>query len=232
MSSIVYVPDDVGKQFFNKHGKIVTRRKYHLTKEEKISVKARWLKDIKDVDKSIREKAGRLFFNPYRKGIYYYQLQALFLLGANQWHSLFNILTKIEEIMSVVPVRLKGGKFSNAWVSFRGKSERDNAVRCKSHIGRIQENFIFFQRLGEKHPYGYKLKQVNAAVDMRRVSKRGMPNGAFYYRLSTYSSPKKAFPIRDYKRFKFLRHERKYISHKFIGIIVTKNKVIKQWGIK
>lgn len=229
MSSIVYNPDDVGKQVLSKYGRIVTRRKYHLTKEEKILARNRWLRDIKDVSKSVRKKVGRLFFNPYRKGIYYYQLQALFLLGANQWHSLFNILTKMEEIMSIVPVRLKGGEFSNAWDRFRGKSERDNAVRCKSHIGRIQENFIFFQRLGKKHPYGYKLKQVSAAVDMRRVSRRGMPNGAFYYRLSTYPSTKKAFPIRDYKRFKFIRHERKYISHKFIGTIITKNQVIKQW---
>jgi len=227
MSSIVYNQEDVGKQVISKYGKLVTRRKYHMTKEEETLAKSKWLEEVKDVKKSIRKKAGKRFFNPYRKGIYYYQLQALFLLGANQWHSLPDILTKMEKIMSTVPVKLKGGEITNAWLRFRGKSERDNAVRCKSYMGRIQENFIFFQRLGQRHPYGYKLKQVGAAVDMRRVSKRGMPNGVFFYRLHTYSSTKKAFPIRDYKRFKFVRHERKHISNRFIGTIITRHETIK-----
>ena len=227
MSSIVYDPDDVGKQIISKFGTIVTRRKYHMTDDEKALAKSRWLKEVKEVHKSTRKKAGKLFFNPYRKGIYYYQLQSLFLLGANQWHSFPDILQKMEKIMSAIPVRLKSGEMSNAWLRFRGKSERDNAIRCKSYMGRIQENFVFFQRLGQRHPYRYKLKKVGAAVDMKRISRRGMPSGIYFYRLHTYPSTKRAFPIRDYRRFKFVRHERKHISSRFIGTIITKHETIK-----
>lgn len=225
MSLISYSPDDVGKHIINKRGKIIKIRKYHMIEEEMKKTRRKWLLDVKEVDRRIRKKAGRLFFNPYRRGIYYYQIQALFLLGANQWHGLSNILKKIEDIMSTVPER---GIFSNAWEKFKGKSERDNALRCKDYIGRIQENFILLQRLTGRHPYGYKLKQVCVAIDTKRVSKRGMPNGIYYYRLSTYYSTKKALPLRDYKKFKFPRHEKKYISSRFIGTVITKNKIIKK----
>jgi len=226
MSDIIYNPEEAGKQVISKNGKLVLRRKYHMTEEEKTATRTSWLLDVRKVDKRIRKKSGRLFFNPYRKGIYYYQIQSLFLLGGNQWHSLSDVLKKIEAIMSAIPA--KGPGFFNAWEKYKGKSERDHAVKCKDHIGRIQENFIFFQRLGERHPYAYKLMQVGAAIDMKRVSKRGISNGIFFYRLSTYSNTAKAFPIRNYKRFKFLKHRNKYVSNKFIGTIITSDDVIKQ----
>ena len=90
---------------------------------------------------------------------------------------------------------------------------------------------VFFQRLAKLHPYGYKLKQACSAVDIKRVSSEDFPNGIFYYRLSTYDNTKQALPVRDYKEFKFPRHECKYVNYKFIGTIVTKNKIVSKGKI-
>ncbi|KKL08974.1 hypothetical protein LCGC14_2570520, partial [marine sediment metagenome] len=168
--------------------------------------------------------------NPYRKGIYYYQIYSMFLLGANKWHSLGNIKGKIEEIMSKVFV-LQNGTYIDQWQKFKTKSSRDLAIKCKDFTGRIQENMIFFQRLNKLHPTGYKLRQVRSAVDMKRINKKGFPSGCYYYRLSTYDRVDQALPIRDYSRFKFLQHERKYVSYKFIGTVVTRDKIITEGKI-
>ena len=196
-----------------------------MTEEEKELALKKWLKEISNVDQRIINKAGKFFSNPYRKGVYYYQIYSMFLLGANRWHSLSNIITKMEEIMSKVFVR-KGGIKINLWDKFRGKSSRESALRCKDSVGRVQENMIFFQRLNKLHPTGYKLRQVFSSVDMKRVSKRGFPSGCFSYRLSTYITIEEALPKRDYSNFTFPLHERKYVSYKFIGTIITKDKVI------
>lgn len=230
MSKIIYNPEDAGKSVLNSKGKLVKIRKYHLTEEEKITYRDRWLLDIADVDDKIKRKAGEKFFNPYRKGIYYYQIQTLFLLGANVWHSLPDIVYKLENYTSGIPVKksiIKEQGYHTAWDKFRGKSSRQMANTSKDYIGRIQENFIFFQRLSKLHPYGYKLYQVCSAVDIKRVSVPGFQKGAYFYRLSTYNTPAMAFPIRDFSKFEFDKHEGKYVNHRFIGTIVTKDKILK-----
>jgi hypothetical protein len=93
------------------------------------------------------------------------------------------------------------------------------------------ENFIFFQRLTQLHPYGYKLHQVGAAIDIKRVSRLGIENGVYYYRLSTYDKVEDAYPMRDYKKFDMPKHERKYVSRKFIGTVVTRDGTVVQ-GVK
>ena len=212
MIEIMYNPDEVGEIITDKNGKILRIRKYHLTPEEMVRNRKKWEKEVENVDKRTKKKAHKLFFNPYRKGIYYYQIQVLYLLGANSWHSLAQVVKKLELYMSNIPLKEPTPLMKNVWDKFRGKAQRSDALRCKDFVGRIQENFIFFQRLTRRHPYGYKLRQVGAAIDIKRVSKDGMPNGLFYYRLYTYSNTEKALPQRDLRDLKFTRHERKYVS--------------------
>jgi len=225
MLDIIYEPKDVGKEVISNRGKKTKLRKYHMTDNEMVLIRNKWLKETSYVNKAKHNQAGKYFFNPYRKGIYYYQIYSLFLLGANKWHNLANIIDQMEELMSGKVIN-KDGISMTAWERFRGKSSREASLRCKDYIGRVQENMVFFQRLNKLHPTGYKLRQVRSAVDMKRISKKGFSNGCYYYRLSTYSNIDKALPIRDFSKFTFPRHERKYVSYKFIGTIITKDKII------
>ena len=227
MSKIIYTPNDVGKEVINSHGKLTKIRKYHMTDKEQDFARSKWKKEIIHINKSIVEQAGPIFFNPYRKGVYYYQIYAMFLLGANIWNPLSEIVDKMEEIMSLRTIKIEGLS-KTAWERFRGKGNREAATRCKDYIGRIQENMVFFQRLNKLHPTGYKLMQVCCAVDMKRIDKSGFSNGCFFYKLHTYSSMEESLPIRDYRDFKFPRHERKYVNSKFIGKIYTKDKIISE----
>jgi len=229
MQHIVYDPAKVGTEFLNNKGKNVKIRKYHLTIEEIDKSRKRWEEEVKDIDKNIKDKAGDIFFNPYRYGIYYYQIQTLYLLGANKWHSLTDIVSKLENYTSQIPLKLsivKSKGYHTAWDKFRGKISREDASVAKDYIGRIQENFIMLQRLSMFHPTGYKLHQVHAALDVKRMSRRGFSQGVYFYRLSTYSNIDNALPIKDFSEFTFPRHEGKYISRKFIGTIVTKDRTI------
>jgi len=229
MQQIVYDPSRSGGEFLNSKGRNVKIRKYHLTIDEISRSRERWEEEVKTIDSGIRAKAGTIFFNPYRQGIYYYQVQTLFLLGANEWHSLTDIVKKLEEYTSEIPLKLsivRSKGYHTAWDKFRGKISRQDASVAKDYVGRIQENFIMLQRLSMMHPYGYKLHQVCAALDIKRMSMTGFSQGVYFYRLSTYQDQAKALPIKDFSSFTFPRHEGKYISKKFIGTIVTMDKTI------
>lgn len=225
MLDIMYNPKDVGKEVINNRGKKTVIRKYHMTEEEMTVARNKWKKETIKINKAYKDKAGIHFFNPYRKGVYYYQIYAMFALGANKWHKLSDIINKMEEIMSNQIIN-RDGVTLTAWDKFKSKASRSSSLRCKDYVGRVQENMVFFQRLNRLHPTGYKLMQVYAAVDMKRINKRGFPRGCYFYRLSTYNNINEALPIRDFSNFKFPRHERKYVSHKFVGTIITKDKII------
>ena len=139
MSKIIYKPSDAGKIILNKRGSKIRIRKYHMTKEEMKRNRERWLLDVLEVDKRTMEKVNKRFFNPYRKGIYYYQIQALFLLGAGSWHSFPRILSKIKSYMTDIKLP-EDSMFDNTWEKYRGKSNREQSITCKDYIGRIQEN--------------------------------------------------------------------------------------------
>jgi hypothetical protein len=229
MQQMIYDPSKAGDDFVNNKGKILRIRKYHLTDEEISKSKKKWQKEIVGIDEEIKIQAGETFFNPYRLGIYYYQIQTLYLLGANKWHSLTDIVRKLETYTSGIPLKesiVKSKGYHTAWDKFRGKSSRAWASVSKDYIGRIQENYIMLQRLSMMHPYGYKLHQVQAALDIKRVSKMGFEQGVYFYRLSTYGTQAEALPIKDFKDFTFPKHEGRYISRKFIGTIVTKDMTI------
>jgi hypothetical protein len=205
MSNFDYDPEDVGKSVVNSRGRIVVVRKYHLTEKEEKRAKEKFKIAIQNVPQSTKDKSGTKFFNPYRaRGIYYAQIQTLYLLGANEWYSYNEVRAKMQEFASSVEIVRRDGFFTrktNVWAEFERKTAKPNTVTSKDIFGRIHENMTFFQRLAKLHPYGYKLKQACAAVDIKRVSREGFPNGVFFYRLSTYKSPKKAIPIKDVSEF-------------------------------
>ena len=230
MINITYKPEHAGQEFLNHKGQKTRVRKYHLTDEEMLISKERWNIDVKEIDEKVKAKVGKIFFNPYRYGIYYYQIQTLFFLGANEWHSLADIVAKLEEYVSSIPLLptiVQGKSCRTAWDQFRGKNTRLWARSSKDYIGRIQENFVMLQRLSRMTPYGYKLYQVCSAIDMKRVSMSGFLQGLFYYRLSTYPNQAEALPIKDFSEFIFDKNESKYVNNKFVGTIVTMDKVMK-----
>ena len=227
MTEIIYKPEDVGITVINSKGKPTKIRKYHMTDIDIKRAKEKWIKELSITPnrEELARKAGKKFFNPYRKGIYYYQIQCMFLLGANEWHSLSTIISKMYSYMSDISLTYKDMN-SNAWERFRGKASRNFALKTKSYIGRIQENMTFFQRLNRLHPCGYKLMQVCSAVDIKRITVDNFPDGKYYYRLSTYESMDKALPIRDFSKFDFPRHESKYVNYRFLGKIITRDKTL------
>ena len=224
MIESTYKPEDVKKRIRNNRGNISVIRKYHMTEKEMRVAKERWDNETERDDKELKKLAGEHFFNPYRKGIYHYQIQVLYLLGANKWHNLSIIIQEMIRYMSKIEVE-KNGKITNAWELFKGKSCRERALRCKDFAGRIQENMITFQRLGKLHPCGYKLRQVYSAVDIKKATTHIVKNSIFY-RLSTYNDFSSAIPIRDYSKYDFKEKEHKLVNYKFIGKIITKDKVI------
>ena len=222
MTKIIYNPEKVGKQIQTEKGKNIIIRKYHLTEEEIARLTERWELEIREVDKEIREKVYPHFFNPFRRGIYHYQIKALYLLGASllgkgEWHDLKSIMNKLEEIMSFISCSRY--PFMTEWDIFRGKLPRKNSMKSKDEKGRVQENMLLLQRLGRLHPYGYKLRQACAAIDLKIIQKKDLL--LYFYRLSSYPTFEEALPIRDFEEFDIVKYNKKGINKKFIGTIYT-----------
>ena len=191
-----YEPSEAGKYVVNCRNKLVKLRKYHLTEEEMISQRKKWEVLVKDVPESIKIKAHPNFFNPYRvRGVYFGQVQALYLLGANSWHPYKQIRDEMEKFMSSISV-VYNGKSSTSWEKFSRKTPREGANKTRDIFGKIHENMIIMQRLNKLNPYGYKLRQVSAAIDIKRISVENISKGIYLYRLSTYDSPEKAIPMK------------------------------------
>ena len=224
MDRYVYKPEDVGRVIVSTRGNNVTIRKYHLTDKEIATLRTRWEEYTAKDPKKLKDAVGPLFFNPYRRGIYFAELTALYLLGANEYHSFVDVKTKTRELMEQMTTSKKSAKDAgvSAWQDFIGKTPKGSPKRSKDETGRIQENMIFMQRLAGQHPSGYKLRQACASVDIKKVTKDGLPNGAIFYRLSTFGSFDDSLPTRDIESYEPAPTEKKYFSRKFMGKIVTK----------
>jgi hypothetical protein len=185
---------------YNKLGKNIIPRKYHISSTQFESLKNIWEKDISNVSISIKKKASNKFFNPYRSnGIYYSQIKALFLLGSNEWHTYVEIKNKMKDILILKYNR--HGK--NLWESFENKEPRSSAILVKDTYGKIVDNFKILQRLGGINPYGYKLKQLCSCIDIKRDK-----DGLYYFRLNTSFENedlvKPLYDIKDYENNKAL----------------------------
>lgn len=225
---IMYNPEDVGKEIISKRGKPTKQRKYHLTEKQIEKSRENHREYCASLPEEIREKAGEFFFNPYRKGIYWAQIQSLYELGANEWHEFTKVMKRIEEIAAQVPAStlINGKKYTtNQWENFRSKRPKAG-TNSKDYIGRLRENFIFMQRLSCHHPSGYKLRQAHASLDLKKVTKPGFSSGVYYYRLGTYETEKESIPVRDFSEYVFDKDERHFYTYKFVGKIITRDKVI------
>jgi len=178
-------------KIMNRRGNLVRPRRYHMTEADKKKLKARFDESVKDVSLDIKKKAGKKFFNPYRQaGIYYGCVQSLYLLGANTWHEYTKVYNKISQLMT----EIIDGRKRSSWSKFANRSPRKTegieVSTAKDDEGRIKQNMRVLQRLKGIHPYGYKLKQLCACIDVKRGK-----NGKFLFRLNTsFKSPEDARP--------------------------------------
>ncbi len=164
----------------------VQPRRFHLTEKQVDKVKAR------------AEKLGASFPNPYsRGGAYYGFVQALIEMGVDQWHNFDTTRDKMKEILSSI---YNSGE-ENAWDKFANRGCR-NSTTGKDLYGRILQNAAVLQRIetvphttskvGNATPYGMKLQQLNACID---IQKDAAGNVAF--RINTiFSSPKDVVPLK------------------------------------
>ena len=162
----------------NRRGNIITPRKYHMTVDQIGRIRSKWKSMINDISQGTKESVSADFFNPYRSnGAYYGCIQSLFLLGGNIWHSYRDVRNKMQEDMSS---RSSHNCNKSSWEKFALKGAREGAIITKDLMGRIISNFRILQRLGGINPYGYKLKQALASVDIKREA-----DGMYYFRLNT-----------------------------------------------
>lgn len=149
-------------------GKMARVRRFHMSMD-----------DQKDFRKQSKE-AGR-FIAPYRTGGYWAIIEALSQLGENQEHKFSDFWTKFVEIMSDEKLQDKYGK--TLWESFSGRPLR-SPVTGKNVIDKVHQNIRVLQRLGGTTPYGLKLAQLNACIDVlgtqndiRLRLRTGIPHG-------------------------------------------------------
>ncbi len=144
-------------------------RKYHMTAEERKVL----ISEAVATGGTVNPLKGRV-------GAYWGQVEALILLGINEYHSLKKVADKMEEVMSAMPkTKMIAGKKveTNLWAEFYEKPSRDGATKPKDGMGRILQNFQVLQRLPqpdrfENNPYGIKLSQFGMCIDIenREVS--------------------------------------------------------------
>lgn len=133
-------------------GNKVAPRKYHKTEEE-----------LQNYVVSAR-KAGR-FIPPYRNsGAYWGVVEALVLLGPNKKHPFANFMLKLQEVMSD-PSTCKKGSVQTAWDRFNKRTPRSQ-TNARDILAKILENIEVVQRLNGNNPYGLKLLQVGAVVNL------------------------------------------------------------------
>ncbi len=143
-------------------GKSVVPRRYHLQSQE---LNRLW-------DSRISTKK---FPNPSsRHGIYWGFIEGMIELGTDSWHSFPDVKRSIERCMRRVKRNEKC-----AWEEFVSKKSK-NYLCAKDLNGRIMETARMLQRLKGRNPYGEKLRQLRACIDIT-FSSIGLP----FYRLNT-----------------------------------------------
>jgi len=178
------------KPFLNRRGELAEPRKLHLRPEEFEAYRSRWEKSVAHISADIRSRVGPVFFNPYRQaGPYYGGVQTLFFLGAGEWHSDRDVRQEIEKVM----MGIMDSKKNPVWFKFAHRVARSESLMAKDLRGRIHQNFRVLQRLGGMTPYGYKLKQVLACIDIRP----GLDGGWEYRLRADFGDESEVIPIYD-----------------------------------
>jgi len=110
-------------------------------------------------------KEGR-FISPYKEfGGYWGATQALSELGTGEFHSVSEIIKSYQKVMSGDSSKDKSGR--TAWDRFKNKRSRSQ-LNGLDWYGRILQNYNVLQRLGGDDPYGLKLAQIGACIDLKK----------------------------------------------------------------
>lgn len=151
----------------SRKGDLLIVRRHHMSMDEQKSFKTQ------------AAEAGR-FISPYREGsIYWSIIETLSLLGENREHTFAEFWTKLEEVMS----EQRHASGHTQWEKYYGRPVRSSTTG-KNVIDRTRQNIRVLQRLGGANPYGLKLAQLNACIDVlgskkdiRLCLRTGIPNG-------------------------------------------------------
>jgi len=126
-------------------------RRYHLLPDEQV----RLLREMQEKNK---------FISPYGAArLYTYIIDALSTLGAGKSHKVSAVYAKFRELASNESTKNAEGK--TLWDRFYNKPVR-NETTGREALGRFIQNVEVIQRLGGDHPYGFKLAQVGACIDV------------------------------------------------------------------
>jgi len=167
-----------GKVVESPSGKMVVPRHYAIDDELVIHLKA------------VQKQTG-VFQNPYkRNGIAKALVQALIDFGTDKAHSFVIVKNRMKELM----LQMSSHDEMNAWETFEGKSPR-NIYTGKDLNGRIIQNIVMYQRIRGDHPYGEKLRQLGACLDLLK-GKDGMPEVRL---TTTFASYADVLPVNQLK---------------------------------
>lgn len=118
-------------------------------------------------------------FNPPKA--YWGVVEALYQLGPNKRHLFGEVYAKMREVMSQDQYKDAAGR--TPWEKFDGKLNRSSTTG-KDSFDRIMQNMRVLQRLGGENPYGLKLAQVGACINLYGTKSKpfvelriGIPSG-------------------------------------------------------
>ncbi len=134
-----------------RHGGKQKIRRHHLTRAQMDSL----------MEAMKQQNRWLCPFNPPKA--YWGLVEALYQLGPNKRHLFGAVYAKMQEIMSKDEYRDAAGR--TAWEKFEGKSNRSPSTG-KDAFDRIMQNIRVLQRLGGANPYGLKLAQVGACINV------------------------------------------------------------------
>lgn len=117
-------------------------------------------------------EAEKRFISPYKApGGYWGATEALSKLGVNEFHPIADVLKSMQDVMSAAETKDQTGK--TAWERFKDKRPRSRKNGL-DWFGRVLQNLNVLQRIGGDDPYGLKLVQVGACVDLK-ADEHGSP---------------------------------------------------------
>lgn len=189
--NLTEVPLSKREEVKNSRGNKVKPRRYHETEKTAARAKAAFLGMKKLFPNTEAEKlVDDKFYVPYRPtGPYCGSVMALYLLGANKFHELYEVKNMMKTFMSKVGIDSEG---RTAWQRFSDKLPRENATRTQDVNGRIIDNMLVLQRLGGHNPCGNKLAEIGCCIDIKKEA-----DGKIYYRLNTHFDIDTMKPLLD-----------------------------------
>ena len=193
--------DRVYERLMEEASKPASDRRKVLQTRKGSEVPRRYHMDLDEAEK-LRAKFTETgeFQNPYRSnGRYWAFIQALIDLGIDKSHPYVTVRDRMKELLSNHTTCRK----MDGWTSFEKPLTKENASCSKDTRGRIIQNAQVLQRLSGQHPYGWKLAQLHACVDILDDGQ-----GLHAFRLRTgFSAVEEVEPVNELKHKRRRRHK-------------------------